>query len=325
MGAGCHDWYHEGDKEIMNIVGIMCVKDEADLLPEVLDHFDGELDTVYAYEDGSIDDTYKILKSHPNVGYIKRKKNDTERLDIMRPNYHHLLERIKQDYEGEEVWVVSAEGDRFFLNKKPRQIVEEAEAGGYVTVHGTQLDFVRHRSDPWTEENDTWPEYGSSLREICKWFLWDENCVVAWKLSPERSYLESKYPWPRGGHTKEQYRLDGRWTGKLSGGELTIDRPFLEHQGRRSPNAFKWRIDNGSRPLSRKINMPVVSFETIMDLKGLTYHSWKCLPWVDNSSLIQFVEMYNNPDFIYNKVMRTYYEPVMEDIEANGPHRRKDI
>ncbi len=304
----------------MNVVGIMCVKDEADLLPEVLEHLDGELDTVYAYDDGSIDDTFKILQNYSRqVGYIKRKKHDTERLNIARPHYHHLLERIKKDYEGEEVWIVITMGDRFFLNKKPRQIVEEAEAGGFTTVHGGQLDFVRHKNDPWTKENDTFPKYSSSLREICKWFRWDEDCVVAYKLSDDRSYLEAKYPWPRGGHIKQQYHSIDRE------GKVSVDMPYMEHQGRRSPNAYKWQLDSGSRLLSSKVDMPIVSFEAIMEVQPWWYHSWKLLPWVDNNSLIPFVEMYNNPDFIYNKVKRSYFEPVGEDILTNGPHRRKDI
>ncbi len=302
----------------MNVVGIMCVKDEADLLPEVLEHLDGELDALYAYEDGSQDGTAKILLESPQVTYLMSKAAHRDRLDIARPHYHHLLEQIKKDYAdcNEPVWVVITMGDRFFLNKTPRQIAEEGEAGGYTTVHGVQLDFVRHKDDPWTEENDTWPK---SPRAVCKWFRRDEDCVVAYKLSADRSYLEAKYPWPRGGHTKEQYKAEDM------DGKLSLEIPYLEHQGRRSPNAYKWKIESGSRKLSSKVNLPVLSFETIMQAEHYYYRTWKCLPWVDNSSLIPFVEMCNNPDFIYNKVKRSYFDPVGEDILANGPHRRTDI
>jgi hypothetical protein len=304
----------------MKVIGIMCVRDEADLLPEVLEHLDGELDALYAYDDGSIDDTQKILRSHPTVDYLMTREADTERLPISRPHYHHLLEQIKKDYAdcAEPVWIVITMGDRFFLNKMPRQIAFSAEAGGFTTVHGVQLDFLRHQLDPWTEENDRFPRYLESLRKTCKWFKWDENCVIAYKLSTDRSYLEAKYPWPRGGHTKEQYKV-----GKE--GKLTIDMPFVEHQGRRSPNALKWRIESGSRKLSSKINLPVVSFEAIMEVQKKFYQSWKVLPWVDNDSLIPFLEMINNPDYIYNAFKRSHFEPVMADIEANGPHRRADV
>ena len=303
----------------MNIVGIMCVKDEADLLPEVLEHLEGEVDTIYAYDDGSVDDTYKILKSHPGVGYLMRKQDDTERLNIARPHYHHLLEKIKQAYEGEAVWIVITMGDRFFLNKKPRQIVEEAEAGEYTTVNGIQLDFVRHRADPWTEENDTFPHYEKSLRQICKWFKWDEDCVVAYKLSPERSYLEAKYPWPRGGHTNVQYQP------REMDNKISIDVPFLEHQGRRSPNAFKWRIESGSRKLSSKINLPSTSFADIQEKQKKWYLQWKLIPWVDTHSLYQLILMHNEDEWRFKAKKRSYWDPVEADVLENGPHERKDI
>lgn len=314
-------WNNRSIGETMKVIGMMCVRDEVDLLPEVLEHLDGELDALYVYDDGSQDGTGDLLFASNQVTYLMTRSADTNRLSISRPHYHHLLEKIKEDYldSDEPVWIVITMGDRFFLNKMPRQIVEEAEAGGFTTVHGQQLDFLRHKSDPWTKENDTFPNYPESLRKICKWFRWDESCVVAYKLSSDRSYLEAKYPWPRGGHTKEQYKPEN------TDGKLSIDMPFIEHQGRRSPNAYKWQLESGSRRLSSKVDMPVVSFEAIMEVQPWWYHSWKLLPWFDNSSLATFVEMYNNPDFIYNKVKRQYFEPVMEDIEANGPHRRKDL
>jgi hypothetical protein len=253
----------------MKVIGIMCVKDEADLLPEVLDHLNGELDRLYAYDDGSIDDTQKILRSHPTVDYLMTKEADEGRLSIKRPHYHHLLEQIKLDHLGcgEPVWVVITMGDRFFINKMPRQIAEEAEAGGYNTVNGIQLDFMRPPEDPWNEENDTFPKYSKSLREICTWFTLDEECIVAFKLSPERTYLKARYPWPRGGDIKLQYDL-------RKSGELSMEVPFLEHQGRRSPNAFKWRVESGSRKLSEKIDLEELTFDEIQETLARWYDNW---------------------------------------------------
>ncbi len=305
----------------MKVVGIMCVKDEADLLPEVLEHLDGELDALYAYDDGSIDRTLSILLESSTVTYAFAKVADRERLPIARPHYHHLLQQIKRDYADcdEPVWIVITMGDRFFLNKMPRQIAEEAEAGGYTTVNGVQLDFLRHRADPWTEENDTFPNYPKSLRNICKWIKHDEDCVVAYKLSPERSYLEAKYPWPRGGHTKVQY-APGDMDNKLS-----IEIPFLEHQGRRSPNAFKWRIESGSRKLSAKINLPGTSFEEIKLKQKKWYDQWKLIPWVNTSSLHQLILMHNEPEWKFKAKKRSYWDPVEESVLTDGPHRRRDI
>ena len=303
----------------MKVIGIMCVKDEADLLPEVLEHLEGKVDEIYAYDDGSIDGTLDVLEESKAVTYLMAKELDSNRLNIARPHYHHLLEKIREDHVGEEVWIIITMGDRFFLNKTPRQIVKEAEAGGYTTVNAVQLDFIRHRAVPWTEENDTFPNYTQSLRRICKWYKWDEECVIAYKLSEESSYLEAKYPWPRGGHTNVQYSK------AATGNKLSMEHPYLEHQGRRSPNAFKWRIENGSRKLSSKINLPSTSFKDIQEKQKKWYLQWKLIPWVDTSSLEQLILMYNEDEWKFKAKKRSYWEPLEEGILSHGSHQRKDL
>lgn len=304
----------------MKVVGIMCVKDEADLLPEVLEHLDGKLDALYAYEDGSMDSTYKILKSYPGVTYLMRKQDDKERLSIKRPHYHHLLEKIKEDFKGEDVWCVITMGDRFFLNKSPRKIVEDAEAGGYTTVNAVQLDFLRHREAGWTEENDTFPMYEESLRNTCRWFKFDEWCIIAFRLSDARSYKSAKYPWPKGDNDNVQYKAKDR------DGKVTMDIPFLEHQGRRSPNAMLWRIESGSRKLSSKITLESYSFDGIVLAWKKFYAPYKLIPWVDIQSLHTFIEMYNEIDEERRSGKRdAYFLDVIASIVTNGTHRRTDL
>jgi hypothetical protein len=299
----------------------MCLRDEADLLPEVLEHLDGELDALYAYDDGSIDTTLQILDESKVVTDITTRASDVGRLSIARPHYHALLEKIKRDYLGcdEPVWVFITMGDRFFLNKKPRQIAEEAEAGGYTTVTGIQLDFLRHRAAPWTEENDTFPDYAESLRKICKWFKFDEECIVAYRLSADRSYIDAKYPWPRGGHTKVQYSQEELHN------KLSLEMPFLEHQGRRSPNAFKWRTESGSRKLSSKIHLSDMSFDVIKETQCKWYNTFKLCPWINTHSLDWFVTMCNSEEWQFNAKKLTYWEPLEAKILANGPHEREDL
>ena len=308
----------------MKLIGIMCVRDEADLLPEVLEHLKDKVDMVYAYDDGSIDGTYKILCDAPVVSYVIRKEWDLERITrrkISRPNYYHLLEKIKKDHLGskEPVWIFITMGDRFYLNKYPRQIAEEAEAGGYATVYGGQLDFLRHRVLPWTKENDTFPNYKESLRKSCKWFKLDEECIVAYKLSEERSYLRAVYPWPRGEQGKIQYKRED------TGDKISTEVPFLEHQGRRSPNSLKWRIESGSRVLSKKTTLPSTSFDDIKLYQKKWYDQYKLIPWVDASSLNQLVLQHNEEEWKPKARKRVYWEALEEDILANGPHERKDI
>jgi glycosyltransferase involved in cell wall biosynthesis len=296
----------------------MCVKDEADLLPEVLPHVKALVDNLYVYDDGSTDGTWDLIQ---DVTYAIQKESDATRLDIKRPHYHHLLEKIKEDYDvdNEEVWAVITMGDRFFLNKTPRQIVEDARAGGYDAVEGVQLDFLRHRMDPWTEENDDWPNYSVSLRHQCRWFRVDERCIVAFRVTSDLSYLEAKYPWPKG-LKNVQHKEDADNT-------LSLDIPYLEHQGRRSPKAAMWRYGTGSRPISKKFidRWDLSTFESTAQALRLHYQNYRLFPWLGLSSLETLVEWWNVPEFHKRTNLRWFFKGVeMGRIGTSWP-RRTDI
>lgn len=215
----------------MKIVGLMPLKNEADLLPEVLFHLQGELDDLFVIDADSVDDTYEIAKEY--ASYIVR-ESEVPRVGRERWHYHHLLEKIKMSYD-EEVWVVITMGDRFFLNMGPRAMIAECLEKGYGAMHGRKLDFVRPVYDPWTPEMDHFPDYGISLRRLNRWCSVNvEEQVFAFKLRDDLSYLKSKYPWPKG---LVECRRQKRFT---------MMTPFQEHQGRRSPRAMSWRYLNGS-------------------------------------------------------------------------------
>ncbi len=269
------------------VVGMMCVRDEEDLLPEVLEHLDGKLDELYVYNDGSQDDTASILEQSPQVTYMMSKDEDFGRLPMDRPNYHHLLERIKwrHDLENEDVWVVITMGDRFFLNKSPRQIVREAD--GFISVEGIQLDFLRPKMDPWTSENDTWPNYPESLRKICRWVRVDERCIVAYKVTYEASYMDAKYPWPKGIGTPQ-------WDCLSMEDTISPDMPFLEHQGRRSPRALMARVASGSRRLGRKQQHHDLStFESTVECNPAMWAPDNLFPWSGLESLLPIIHRHN--------------------------------
>ena len=300
------------------IIGIMCVKDEADLLPEVLAHLAGKVDEVYAYDDGSTDGTWDLVR---HVSYAIRKEDDSTRLDIKRPHYHHLLEKIKEnhDLDKEEVWAVITMGDRFFLNKDPGDIVEDARDAGYDAVEGVQLDFLRHRMDPWTEENDQWPNYDLSLREQCRWFRVDERCIVAFRVTNDLSYLEAKYPWPKGIKNVQH-------SAKYMEDALSLDIPYLEHQGRRSPKAAMWRYGSGSRPISKKFidRWDLSTFDSTVRSMRLHYDNYRLFRWNGLHSLDALVEWWNIPEFHKRANLRWFFKG-LELGHKGGCDRRRDI
>lgn len=301
------------------VIGMMCVRDEADLLPEVLEHLDGKLDALYVYEDGSQDNTANILLESPQVTYLMSRNADRNRMPIERPNYHHLLEKIKEDHdlENEDVWVVITMGDRFFLNKTPRQIVEEA--GDFTAVEGVQLDFLRSRMDPWTAENDTWPVYTESLRKICRWVRVDERCIVAYKATNEASYRNARYPWPRAIGTPQYDRA-------VMEEKVSLDMPFLEHQGRRSPKAAMARVASGSRQLGRKfLHYDLRTFKSTVECNKTMYQPHNLFPWIGLDSLVPIVRWCGCKAFSDLKSKQWFFEGVEAAWQNTPLPERTDI
>ncbi|KKN92431.1 hypothetical protein LCGC14_0209220 [marine sediment metagenome] len=291
------------------LIGVMCVRDEADLLPEVYPHIKELVDEIYVYDDGSTDDTWGLVK---DADYAIRREDDINRLSIPRPNYHHLLEKIKENHniEEEDVWAIITMGDRFFLNKTPRQIVKEA--GDYVSVQGIQLDFLRHRRDPWTEENDGFPNYSQSLRELCRAVRVDERCTVAYKVTNETTYQRARYPWPKGAGTPQYSDL---------GDKISLDMPYLEHQGRRSPKAAQWRYNTGSRPIGRKYqHWDFSTFESSMKSMRRFYEPYRVYPWAGSESLELIIKWYNTEELM-NTSSRRWFFKGMEAVWPELPPR----
>lgn len=299
----------------MKKIGLMCVRDEADLLPQVYPHIRENVDLIYAYDDGSLDNTWSIIK---DSDYSIRRQDDKARPAMDRPHYHHLLERVKKDFPSEPVWVFITMGDRFFLNKKPQQIVEEA--GDHDVVSGIQLDFLRHRLDPWTEENDTWPDM-SNIRHVCRWMKYDERCIVGFKLRPNLTYVGSKYPWPRGlANLKVQYQ-----NAALDRDVIYRDMPYLEHQGRRSPKSVMWRVKSGSRTMSKKYAFDTSSYAQVMETMRRYYAPYKVYPWIDEHSLDKLVEQNNDPTWDDRAMSRYFYWGLEHGYKVNPLPRRRDI
>lgn len=297
----------------MKIFGLMCVRDEADLLLEVFPHIKSLVDELLVYEDGSQDNTYEQIKT---ASYVMRCEDDKERLDIARPNYHHLLEHIKRNYDFnvDPIWVVIAMGDRFFLNKTPKEIVESAEENGATSVEGVQLDFLRCRSNPWTEEIDTFPNYPDSLRRLCRWTRIAERCIVAYKVSEELSYRRAKYPWPKGLTTPQ-------FSKRIYEEKLSVDMPFLEHQGRRSPNAARWRYTTGSRDVSIKYDWDFSTFHTALNTMETFYNAYQLIPWFGLHTLDDIVNFYKSDDCTDKPRRRAFFRG-LEHMFVEGMNRK---
>ncbi len=284
----------------MKVVGILRVKDEADLLPEVLENVASGVEEIYAYDDDSSDGTLEILQAHPAVTHI-------EPFD---PSFIHELQktrileqRVKEryPYQTEEVWVALLAGDLFWLNLNPTEAANLAVSKGCDLQNGVAIDFGRWQ---WDDETDMWPNYPQSLRELCRWCNILEQLPVAWKVADYTVWR--RLPWP-GGFKKRNVGV-------------TTEFPFLEHQGKRSPKYHQWKYATGSREQPRVGGERVTpDYWTAENAyahgKSLGYwENTRRIPWHGLDSIRDLVSLYN----MSAEAEEATYEAIQDNYQGEG-------
>lgn len=228
----------------MKIVGTMDTRNDGDLLGQVLaDPALKTLDEIYVYNDGSTDNTREILLASDIVTRIFHRDmfSLVELNSVLQHRRHFLLEEVKRSFPNEEVWIVRLEGDRFFLNQNPREIVELAIENGHDYRCGVMIDFRRSMEEGW-HGVDTWPNWHAPIQEIQTYARIDDiHKAIAFKVTPELKY-EKKRPWPNG-------LLKGDFISDVSTNKSMA---FLAHHGRRGPKYWNYAYTSGSRPPSKK-------------------------------------------------------------------------
>jgi len=217
----------------MKMIGILRVKDEADLLPSVLANVSDGVDEIYAYDDGSTDDTLAILKKHPKVTFIQEQIPDFKDEVYKTKFLEDKIKELHPEYQTEEVWTTLLAGDLYWINTSPKEAAIRAHKEGHDLQTGVAINFSLNPALEWAPR-DTWPEWKADyLREISCWCAIIEELPVIWKVANYTSW--KRLPWPRD--------FKSRKVG------IVKDTIWLEHPGKRSPKHFQFKcVRNDSYP-----------------------------------------------------------------------------
>lgn len=214
----------------MKIIGTLDVKDDGDILCDVLDHLP-PFDAIFAYNDGSTDNTEDILRGHRCITkYVNREDFPQEIHDqIPQHRRHHLLKMVMDEfktYNTESIWVVRLEGDRYFMNTGPWEMCHKAEFHELSGVAGVMVDCRIGPHDDWSKL-DSYPIWHKPLPILQNWGRIDDvHPVVAFKVEDGVQYsIKKPRPWPVvWGPT--DYHANDIVTDKMA---------FFAHHGRRGP------------------------------------------------------------------------------------------
>jgi glycosyltransferase involved in cell wall biosynthesis len=259
----------------MKVIGILRVKNEADLLPAVLENVIGGVEEIFAYDDNSTDGTREILEAHPAITIVPFNPGFTMELQKTRVLEQQIKD--KYPYQTEEIWTALLAGDLFWLNKTPFEAAWKAHALGYDLQNGVAIDFGRWK---WDEATDTWPNWHMDIRHLCQWCAIIEKLPVVWKVADYTRW--KRLPWP-GGFNKRNTKMNR-------------DFPFLEHQGKRSPKYHQSKYATGSRPLSKKSGLVASQFDDydFAFEHGKNLGFWendKRIPWEGLNTIDRLLEL----------------------------------
>ncbi len=234
----------------MKIIGTLDTKDDGDMLNDVINHaaYHG-LDAIFAYNDGSTDNTEQILRQNKFITkYVNRSDFSPEVLNaVPQHRRHHLLKMVMDEYSTyntEEIWIVRLEGDRYLMNSSYREMITRAKFSGHVAACGVMVDCRIGPQEDWYKL-DTYPNWHAPPPVIQDWGRIDDvHPIVAFKVEDGVMYNPKRpRPWP----------VIWGSSNYVDNDIVNLDMEFFAHHGRRGPKYWSLAYGpNGIRTPSKK-------------------------------------------------------------------------
>lgn len=246
------------EKPMTHIVGMLWNCNEGDILEEIIENALPHVDSLFIADDGSTDDSWKIIQS-----FAKNRKDKIEHIQNKRNHpldkgqRQALLDEIRRRYKPESTWVQIIESDIMILDTDIRQCIQTHSAED-MSMSWCVLNAVREHGT-W-KEVDTYPNWPVSIKEIMPYHHWLETfSSYTFRPLPRLYYnLDTWRPWPQG------------WTNYVGNKPLNNrgewkDSPLLAHYGYRGPTHFHLKFNSdGKKPRhSRHKHWDLTSSETV--------------------------------------------------------------
>lgn len=202
----------------MRIAAHFLVRDEEDVIKEVLDNAARFTDLIYVLDTGSSDATYEIAKNHPKVAWAE--KINSVYSDALRQT---LVERSRNEL-GPDGWFLSLSADHFFASDPRKDIARaEAEAANVITYDVAQFYFTGED----LKDHYATPGWESLPLEdrIRHYAINYHNFPVAFRNQPGITYQKEVTEWPS---------MQERRTASFH--------PILKHYQFRSPEQIRRRL-----------------------------------------------------------------------------------
>jgi glycosyltransferase involved in cell wall biosynthesis len=210
-------------------------KEEADILPQVIEAALPHVDSLFIADDGSTDNSWDIIQAY------KRAKDKIEHIQQEpspkdRSQRNALLAEMRRQGYGQNDWVQVIESDIMILDTSPKLAIKD-HAVQDMAVSWQTLNATNTK-EAWPS-TDTWPHWGKPLNEIMPYWHRLEHMLYTFRLLPELRYTDMWRPWPSG------------FAKYSDGSEVKVDRrtddaPLLAHFGYRGPTHFYNKFKNHS-------------------------------------------------------------------------------
>ena len=148
------------------------IRNEEDLLPYFLRHYETFVDNIFIFNDRSTDKTAKIAKSNPKVKLL----NFDYPGDCNEVARSECFENAYKEYSrGNADWAICVDGDEFVYHKNILEILKEQQRRGRNLLKTTG----------YTMFSDKFPVTNGQIYEECNKGIRTQQCDKAVILNPE--------------------------------------------------------------------------------------------------------------------------------------------